>query len=57
MEDGFFWIVTAALAIAMCGGGIAMALVRDGALDDEEQERPQLAPRRNYSEQARDGAR
>lgn len=57
MEDAFFWILTGAVGIVVLGGGIAMALVRDGALEEDAKERPDLAPRRSYGGEARDGAR
>ncbi|MFC3694777.1 hypothetical protein ACFOWB_21345 [Chenggangzhangella methanolivorans] len=60
MMDGggeIFWILSAVAGVIMLGGGLALSMVRERELTDEERAASDEATRRLYAEEARDGAR
>ena len=60
MMDGggeIFWILVAVVGVISLGGALALALVREREMTDEERKASDEATRRLYAEEARDGAR
>lgn len=58
MEDsGMFWILTAVVGATTLGGALAMTLVRERELTEEERAASERETRRHYAEEAGDAAR
>ena len=60
MMDGggeIFWILVAVVGVISLGGALALSLVREREMTDEERKASDEATRRLYAEEARDGAR
>ena len=57
MDGTFFWVVTAVACVGLLGGSLALSMVREREITDEERDETDRATRRLYADEARDAAR